>query len=101
MFAPLTLLAFLFACLLVLSHTSALASEGRDRAYLADLTQRAKDLKLAQQRVWLLLGHYRRDLLGGYTSEADDPGFFLAQDGRTDPQAEMEATLAYFSPEAS
>ncbi len=80
----------------MLSHTSALASEGRDRAYLADLTQRAKDLKLAQQRVWLLLGHYRRDLLGGYTSEADDPGFFLAQDGRTDPQAEMEATLAYF-----
>jgi uncharacterized protein DUF4105 len=38
--------------------------------------------------------HYRETLGGGYTSEADDPGFFMARTGKTDPQAELEATLA-------
>jgi hypothetical protein len=47
--------------------------------------------------VWLDLGHYRPDLLGsGYTSLIDSPGFFNAERGKTDPQAELEATLAAF-----
>jgi len=43
-----------------------------------------------------LLLHYRENLGGGYTSEADDPGFFMAPTGKSDPQAELEATLAKF-----
>src|SRR5256885_10264459 len=31
-----------------------------------------------------------------HTSEVDDPGFFLAPNGKTDPHAELEATLAKF-----
>ncbi len=51
---------------------------------------------MAEQREWHLLLHYRADLFGGYTSEQDDPGFFLSPDGKTDPQAELDATLAQF-----
>jgi hypothetical protein len=40
--------------------------------------------------------HYRKDILGGYTSEQDDSGFFLSPHGKTDPQAELSATLKQF-----
>ncbi|MEW6246705.1 MAG: DUF4105 domain-containing protein [Nitrospirota bacterium] len=53
-------------------------------------------MKLADEREWHLLLHYRKNLFGGYTSEQDDPGFFLSPKGKTDPQAELEATLAQF-----
>lgn len=49
-----------------------------------------------------MLLHYRPDRLGrGVTSLADSPAFFLSPDGKTDPQAELEATLAaFFDPDA-
>jgi len=71
-------------------------AEGRDDAYLAELIQRAGEARLYEQRYWHLLLHYRENLGGGYTSEVDDPGFFMAPTGKTDPQAELEATLAKF-----
>jgi hypothetical protein len=49
-----------------------------------------------KQREWHLLLHYRADLFGGSTSEQDDPGFFLSLNGKTDPQTELDATLAGF-----
>ena len=64
--------------------------------YLADLVSRAADAKLADEREWHLLLHYRANRLGGWTSEADDPGFFLAPTGKTGPQAELDATLTQF-----
>jgi hypothetical protein len=71
-------------------------AEGRDDAYLAELIGRADDARLYEQRYWHLLLHYRENLGGGYTSEVDDPGFFMASTGKTDPRAELEATLAKF-----
>ena len=39
----------------------------------------------------------QRNLFGaGFTSMQDDPGFFMAPTGKTDPQAELAATLAQF-----
>ena len=68
--------------------------------YLSQLLQRAHEDQLAREREWHLLLHYRANLLGGYTSEQDDPGFFLSPDGKTDPQAELDATLTqFFSPD--
>ena len=68
--------------------------------YLSQLLQRAHEAQLANQREWHLLLHYRANLFGGYTSEQDDPGFFLSPDGKTDPQAELDATLTqFFSPD--
>ncbi|MDG5500802.1 DUF4105 domain-containing protein [Marinobacter sp. BGYM27] len=49
---------------------------------------------LALMPSWLTLLSYRPDRLSpGYTSQADDPEFFLSPDGKTSPQAELEATL--------
>ncbi|MCM0613269.1 DUF4105 domain-containing protein [Marinobacter sediminum] len=44
---------------------------------------------------WLTLGHYHPDTLGdSYTSQADDPAFFLSENGKQSPRAELEATLS-------
>ncbi|MDK9556592.1 DUF4105 domain-containing protein [Marinobacter sp. M216] len=50
---------------------------------------------LSQDPAWLTLGHYQTDTLGtGFTSQADDPDFFLSDNGKHSPQSELEATLA-------
>lgn len=68
-----------------------------DPAYLVELQQRAAEAHLAESRSWQVLLHYRRNTLGGgVTSDADDPRFFLAPGGKTDPAAELAATLAAF-----
>ncbi len=56
----------------------------------------ARSLRLADEREWHLLLHYRPRLFGGYESEQDHPGFFLSPHGKTDPQAELDATLSQF-----
>lgn len=65
-------------------------------SYLAQLIEQARNQRLAEQREWQLLLHYRARLFGGYESEQDDPGFFLSREGKTNPAAELEATLAQF-----
>lgn len=43
---------------------------------------------------WLTLIHYEPNTFGGgYTSQADDPAFFVSEQGKTSPKAELEATL--------
>ncbi len=70
-----------------------------DPSYLPELLTAARARGLAQERAWLRLGHWRRRLLGGWESEADGPGFFLAPAGKGDPAAELEATLrGFFAP---
>ncbi|MBZ0334827.1 DUF4105 domain-containing protein [Marinobacter sp. AL4B] len=49
---------------------------------------------LHEHPVWLTLGHYHENSWGsGHTSQADDPAFFLSEDGKTNPKAELSATL--------
>ena len=69
------------------------AGEPLDNAYLVELINKGAQAKLASEREWHLLLHYRENLFGGYTSEADDPQFFLSPIGRTDPHAELESTI--------
>lgn len=64
--------------------------------YLAELQQQAKQRKLAHERVWHLLLKYDTRLLGGMISEADGMEFFNSPQGKTDPEAELAATLASF-----
>ncbi|MGZ8405229.1 MAG: Lnb N-terminal periplasmic domain-containing protein [Nitrospira sp.] len=87
------LLAFV-ACLVAPSPSHALQSD--HEVYLTQLIEQAQQKKLAEQREWQLLLHYRKGLLGGYESEQDDPGFFMSPNGKTDPSAELVATLAQF-----
>ncbi len=68
-----------------------------DLDYLADLQRRAAESRLADHREWRVLLHYRRNGSGGEVmSDADDPRFFLAPGGKTDPAGELAATLAAF-----
>jgi hypothetical protein len=55
---------------------------------------RAHQQGLARARDWQVLLHYRPALGGGWRSEADGDGFFVAgAAGRADPQAELEAMI--------
>jgi hypothetical protein len=68
-----------------------------DDSYLRELIGQARTSALAQRPEWHNLLHYKPDLLlPGVHSLADDPGFFNAPDGKTNPEAELEATLAAF-----
>jgi len=72
------------------------AGESPENAYLVELINKGRQAQLASEREWYLLLHYRENLLRGHTSEQDDPGFFMSPDGKTDPQAELDATLKQF-----
>jgi hypothetical protein len=72
------------------------SAEPADPAYLSELIRKATDAKLAESREWHVLLHYRENFFGGVTSEQDGPAFFLAPDGKTNQQAELEATLTKF-----
>lgn len=52
------------------------------------------DSPLSLDPAWLTLVHYQPNRFGdGYTSQADDPAYFLSPKGKTSPKAELEATL--------
>ncbi len=53
-----------------------------------DYTDKANALKLYEKRYWSLLLH-----MNAGVSEIDSPNFFLAKNGKTDAQAELEATI--------
>jgi hypothetical protein len=68
-----------------------------DDAYLAELIQQAHNKHLAEREEWHSLLHYKPNLLlPGVHSLADDPQFFNAEDGKENPEAELDATLASF-----
>lgn len=67
-----------------------------DPAHLEELLHRARALRLAEDPAWLRLGHWRRVPGGGWKSEVDGSAFFRALRGKTDPRAELEATLRAF-----
>ncbi len=80
----------------ILSPIPSDAQQSDHELYLKRLIDHAEHSKLAEQREWHLLLHYQKNLFGGYESEQDDPGFFLSPRGKTDPAAELAATLAQF-----
>ncbi len=64
-----------------------------------DLVEAALARKLYEDPYWLLLGHYRPRITGGYASMIDDPAFFFDRRGKHDPRGELVATLhALFEP---
>lgn len=65
------------------------------RRYADELVQTARNRMLARERYWEILMHYKPKG-AGRQSFVDDPKFFLAPDGRVNPQAELEATLRGF-----
>src|SRR6266446_8272510 len=82
-----------FLCLLC-----ALAPCGASAAaYLDELIARSRELRLHERREWHRLMHYTGNWASpGVHSLADARRFFLAPDGKINPQSELEATLAAF-----
>lgn len=92
---PLLILALLLSFSLFTFHHADAQPEDL-HGYLDQLIQDARVNRLAAEREWHLLLHYRPRLFGGFESEQDDPGFFLSPEGKTDPSAELTATLKQF-----
>lgn len=66
-------------------------------AYVDELIAAAHGKQLAVAPEWRALLHYYPNLiLPGVHSLADDPAFFNAPDGKTNPEAELDATLRRF-----
>lgn len=66
-------------------------------SYAEQLIRQARHDGLAHSARWFALLHYRSNLIEpGVTSEVDAPDFFLAPNGKTDPDAELEATIKAF-----
>ena len=75
------------------------ASSAVDQSYLDALLKSANEQRLSEDRYWDVLLHYKHHG-SGRKSLIDDPRFFLAPNGKTDPAAELEATLkSFFQPE--
>lgn len=69
-----------------------------DASYVKQLQANAASLRLEQNRTWQVLLHYRGTWTGQWRSEADGLGFFNAgKIGRTNPAAELAATLLAFA----
>ena len=86
-------LIFPLSLLLLITAVFPVAANGNPDA----LIRQAREMALPAHPYWHKLLHYHRNKLGaGVTSQADDARFFLAPDGKTQPQAELEATLRAF-----
>ena len=64
------------------------------------LVVRAATSGLASDRTWEVLMHYR-SRGSGHESLIDDPRFFLAPDGKSNPAAELAATIRGFAADPS
>lgn len=70
----------------------------QDPPYCEELLEAARRQKLHDDRYWHILMHYQQRIIG-IESLIDDPNFFLAPDGKTNPVSELEATIrAFFAP---
>jgi hypothetical protein len=81
-------LAFLF----LLPRVGA-GAQAAENSYLAELVSRAQEMQLHRERTWQILLHYKPTMRAGVESLIDDPRFFLAENGKRDPAAELSATL--------
>lgn len=70
---------------------SAIAAE-RDVS-ISEIKSEIHQRQLWKHPQWHRLLHYRRNLFGQIKSQADGIGFFLAQDGRTNPESELYANI--------
>jgi len=71
-----------------------------DEAFLSSnvkpaLLQKAYALELQNDPYWWTLLHYKKGLLG-VKSLIDDPAFFLAENGKTNPRDELTALITQF-----
>lgn len=90
---------FLWALLCLQALVIAWPTEDARAALPAEVREAARRDQLHLDPRWLRLGHYKKGAFG-YRSEVDGDSFFVSPHGRTDPKAELLATLdGFFSKE--
>lgn len=87
--------AILLTLLLIPGATPAPVSAA-EAGYAAELINKARAVGLSDHRQWHTLIHYEPRAWGGVSSLIDSPSFFASIDGKTSPQAELEATVRSF-----
>lgn len=85
----------LLACPLLFVLLVPARADAGDDPYAAALRAEASRLRLSDDRYWDILLHYEKGLLGR-TSLVDDRRFFLSPRGKSDPAAELAATIDGF-----
>ena len=90
------MLSRLFSGCVLIFICFSLQAKTNQAVYQAQLLERAVQLKLAENKEWLNLVHYKENMFSGYTSEIISEEFFHAADGMTNPQAELNATIESF-----
>src|SRR5260221_549475 len=92
---------FVHFLLILAALVAPLAAFGAEDVYLVQLVARARELRLAERPEWRKLLHYEPDLIGGgLHGLLDNRDFYNSSEGKTRPQAELEATLASFFSDA-
>jgi hypothetical protein len=84
--------AFALVVLAALALAPAAAADAGAPSALDASLRRARALRLAEDPGWLRLGHWNRTPVG-WKSEADGSRFFRSLRGKTNPAAELDATL--------
>lgn len=84
-----------FRYLLILSCFALVPFTAFGASDVRSLIDEADKLNLARHPTWLKLLHYENTLLGQSSAIVSD-SFFLATDGKTNPQAELVSTLESF-----
>jgi len=93
LYVPSSVKKLLFIILVLLSNYLS-ANENSD--YLDQLIKKARIEKTWTKREWHVLLHYSPSLIqNNFTSLVDNENFFLSKQGKTSPQAELEATLKH------
>jgi hypothetical protein len=72
------------------------AAKDDQTSYLNLLIGEARSKNLAENHYWHLLVHYKKTSFGSYESQEDGPDFFNSPTGKTNPEAELTATLKNF-----
>lgn len=90
-----TTLFFVFVMLLIIDCFPLHAAPPPENP-LDLLIKQALEKKLHTSRVWHLLLHYQKKPLGGFEGREDGPDFYNSPMGKTNPQAELKATLTNF-----
>jgi len=99
---PILITALMIICNGASAVAAGNAADGDRKHYLNELILQAQTKGLAQERYWHLLVHYKRTIIGTYESQEDGPDFFNSPTGKTDPEAELNATLKnFFTPPES
>ncbi|MEI7842571.1 MAG: DUF4105 domain-containing protein [Gallionellaceae bacterium] len=80
----------LFGALIVCAEAEEYSAQ--QNANVEKMLALAKQAQLAQQSEWRKINLYQ-PTFSGLTSRVDDPTYFLAPNGKHDPQAELEATI--------